>query len=240
MSARLVLFSLLLPLAGCPSDSTSAPPDAATVHPDAPVVHPDAPMPPLLPYGAACTSPSQCQGGLCVGETGGSYICSRPCTLDVALDCKDVDAFCVPIGNNENACYGSIESGNDTDDAILEIGDSVTRTLSPLGDADVFQVRLNQLGMVSFTVTPQPSIDVKLEAYGVIGSPLGFANDTGPGMPEVLQTDVQQVGTHVFVVVRDVGSSTGGYTLSVQHVAAAALAPHALRADQYQDLIPSR
>jgi hypothetical protein len=180
--------------------------------------HPDAAPPPKRGYGASCTDASQCQSNLCVGESGGTFTCSRSCSLDVAQDCKDVNAFCVPIGNGDNACYGMIETGNDADDAVVQIGDSVTRTLTPLGDADLFLVHLDQLGTARFTVTPQPSIDVKLEAYGTLGDAIGFANDTGPGLAEVLQTDVQQIGTHIFIVVRNVGSSTGGYTLAVQHV----------------------
>ena len=219
MSARFISIALLLTLAGCPSDdSSSLPPDAAIGHPDAAVVHPDAPPQPKRGYGATCTDASQCQSNLCVGESGGTYTCSRSCTLAVAQDCKDVNAFCVPIGNNDNACYGMIETGNDDDDAVVQIGDTVSRTLTPLADADLFLVHLDQLGTARFTVTPQPSIDVKLEAYGTLGDALGFANNTGPSMAEVLQTDVQQIGTHIFIVVRNVGSSTGGYTLSVQHV----------------------
>jgi hypothetical protein len=196
-----------------------SPPDAAVVHPDAP--HPPPPPPPPPPlhaYGEACTDGGQCQSGLCVGQTGGSYICSRYCTLAVANDCRTEHAFCVPIGGNDNACYGMIDTGFDQDDAVMQIGDSITRGLTPLGDADLFEVQLNQLGMARFTVTPQPSIDVKLEAYGVLGDPIGFANDVGPGMAELLQTDVQQIGTHMFMVVRNVGSSTGNYTLTVQHL----------------------
>ena len=214
-------FVALFTLTACPSDMQSPPPS-----PDAAVVHPDAyvPPPPLRGYGAACTNANQCQSGLCVGETGGSYACSRLCTLAVAQDCKDVHAFCVPISGGQNACYGTIDTGNDADDAVVQIGDTVTRVLSPLGDADLFLVHLDQLGTARFTATPQPSIDVKIEAYGETGAALGFANDVGPGAAEALETNVMQIGTHIFIVVRDVGASTGSYTLTVQHVAGAAAA----------------
>ena len=200
---------------GLPGDK----PDAAmTPTPDAPKPPPDAPPPPLRGYGQSCTSPSQCASGLCVGETGGPSVCSIPCNLDVANDCRSVDGFCVPIGGGDNACWGMIETLNDQDDAILNVGDSATRSLTPLGDADMFQVRLNQLGNIRFTVTPDPSIDVKLEAYGMIGSALGSSNDAGAGQLEVLETDVQQIGAHMFLVVRNVGQSTGGYTFTVTKV----------------------
>ena len=70
-----LLFALsFASLTACPADDMQAPP------PDAKVVQPDAkmppPPPPKLPYGATCTSADQCQSGLCVGETGGTYMCS--------------------------------------------------------------------------------------------------------------------------------------------------------------------
>lgn len=231
MFRSLIFIVVLMPLAACPSEGGSTPqPDAPTKPP--PAI--DAPLPPPQPdarlrgYGEACATANECQSGLCVGETAGSFICSRLCTLDVAQDCKDVDAFCVPIGGGDNACFGSIETGNDLDDAIMQIGDSVTRAVTPLGDADLFQVRLDQLGTTTFTVTPAASIDVRLEGYGTLGDALGVANNNPAGLPEVLQTDVQQVGTHLFIVVRNVGTSTGNYTLAVAHTAS--LAPESLPA----------
>lgn len=213
---------LVLFLAACPGGNGSSPldkPDAAVTPPtpDAPKPNPDAP---LKGYGQPCTAANQCAGGLCIGETGSQFVCSIPCNIDVANDCRSVDAFCVPIGAGDHGCFGMIETGNDLDDAILSVGDSTTRAVTPLGDADMFQVRLNQIGKIRFTVTPSASIDVKLEGYGMIGDALGSANNTGPSMPEVLETDVQQLGTYMFLVVRNVGTSTGNYTFTVTKVPA--------------------
>ena len=220
MLRMLCVATLLFLSTGCPGGGGDKPldkPDAAPPVPDAAKPPPDAP-PVLKGYGEACTAPTQCASGLCVGETGGTSLCSIPCNIEVANDCRQVDAFCVPIGAGDHACWGTIETGNDLDDAILNVGDSATRALTPLADADLFQVRLNQLGKIRFVVTPDPTIDVRLEAYGIIGSPLGTANDGGPGQPEALETDVQQIGAHMFIVVRNVGQSTGGYTFTVQKV----------------------
>ena len=219
---RMLTVTLLVAVTGCPSGGANSPhdmPDAA------PQPMPDAPKPPTPDapkkgYGQACSNGGQCTSGLCVGETGSPSICSIPCNIEAANDCRSVDAFCVPIGGGDSACYGTIETLNDVDDAILSVGDSATRSLTPLNDADMFQVKLNQLGTIRFTVTPQPSIDVKLEAYGMLGSPLGVSSDTGPGGVEVLETDVQQIGAHVFLVVRNIGTSTGGYTFNVTKVTA--------------------
>jgi hypothetical protein len=215
-------ISILL-LAGCPGGGGGSSPMNT---PDAPPMQPppDAPPPPnpdapLKGYGQTCAAGNQCASGLCVSEQNGPSLCSIPCNIGLANDCRSVDAFCVPIGGNDHACWGSIETLNDTDDAIVSVGDSVTRTLTPLGDADMFQVQLNQLGKIRFTVTPTATIDVKLEAYGVLGSALGSANDVGPSMAEGLETEVQQIGSYMFLVVRNVGTSTGNYTFSVQKIA---------------------
>ncbi len=195
-------------------------PDAAMTPPPKPDASmPPPPPPPQKAYGQACANGSECVSGLCVGVTAGQFKCSRSCSLNVALDCKDVDAFCVPLDNNTNACFGTIESFNDNDDAIVEIGDSVTRLLTPLGDTDVFQVRLNTLGNTTITAKPEAGIDVKIEAFGVLGDPLAIQNGGTNGFAEALQTNVQQIGGHVFVAVTNVGTSTGGFTLSVAHVA---------------------
>lgn len=216
------MLSLAILLAGCPGGggggSPLDKPDAA-VTPDAPRPNPDAPQQPLKGYGQTCTSANQCASGLCIGETGSPHVCSIPCNIELANDCRAVDGFCVPIGNDDHGCFGMIETGNDLDDAILSVGDNATRSLTPLNDADMFRVKLNQLGTIRFTVTPTQSIDVKLEAYDMIGAPVGSSNDVGPSMPEVLETTVQQVGGHIFLVVRNVGTSTGPYTISVAKVA---------------------
>jgi hypothetical protein len=210
-------FALLLPLlAACPSgEEEPGTPDAGE-QPDDPdaAPRPDA-MPPRVGFGEVCETGNDCLSGLCIGDDQSDRQCSRLCSLQVAHDCKDVDAFCVPVGDGDFGCWGEIETGADQDDAIVEVGDSVTRAVTPLSDADLFQVRLNELGDILFQVTPEPSIDVKIEAYGVLGDPLGFANDAGPGGVEALGTEVQQIGGHIFIVVRNVGSATGGYTLAV-------------------------
>jgi hypothetical protein len=216
------LFVLIV-LAACPGGgggSLPEKPDASMPMPmpDAPKPTPDAP--PLRGYGQSCTQGNQCASGLCIGENAGQFQCSIPCNINAANDCRSVDAFCVPIGGGDHGCWGMIETLNDLDDAIISVGDSATRTLSPLGDADMFQVQLNQLGTVRFTVTPTATIDVKLEAYGMLGAALGSSNNTGPSGVENAETDVQQIGGHMFLVVRNVGQSTGNYTFTAQKVTA--------------------
>ncbi|HEU0030731.1 MAG TPA: hypothetical protein VFQ53_08860 [Kofleriaceae bacterium] len=219
-------LSLVSAVVACDGGGGQTPsPDAAPPPPppppDAPPPPPPPPPPPLKDFGESCVAGNECASGVCVGETAGQFKCSRLCSLAVANDCKDVDAFCVPINGGQNACFGTIDTGNDPDDAIVTVGDSVTRALTPLADADLFLVQLNTLGTITFTATPTATIDVKLEAYGQIGEPLAVANNAGESMPEALQTDVQQIGGHVFVVVRNIGNSTGNYTLKIEKTSAA-------------------
>jgi hypothetical protein len=213
-------LSLALLLAGCPGGGNSPldKPDASVTLPDAPKPNPDAPQPPLKGYGETCTNGSQCAGGLCIGEQGSPFKCSIPCNIEIANDCRAVDGFCVPIGGGDHGCFGMIETLNDLDDAILSVGDNATRSLTPLNDADMFLVKLNQLGTIRFTATPSATIDVKLEAYDMVGAAIGSANDFGPSLAEGLQTTVQQLGGHIFLVVRNVGTSTGSYTFSATKI----------------------
>jgi hypothetical protein len=184
---------------------------------------PDAsrPMPDarLKGYGEVCSATSECESGLCIGTTVGR--CSRYCSINEANPCKDVDAFCAPFNGGGHVCYGTIETLDDLDDAILSVGDSVTRSVTPLTDADLFQVRLNQLGEIRIAATPSQSIDVRLEAYSMTGQPIGIANDMGPTGVETLFTNVSEVDTFVWMVVRNVGNTTGAYTISVTRSTAA-------------------
>ena len=108
----LLVSFLLAGVAGCPGGGNSPldKPDAAVVAPPAdapPPPNPDAP--PLKGYGQPCTAANQCAGGLCIGETGSQFVCSIPCNIEVANDCRQVDGFCVPIGAGDHGCFGTSE-----------------------------------------------------------------------------------------------------------------------------------
>lgn len=222
MSTTRLLLSLALftSTAACgDDDSMGDSPDGGAAADAGPIEMADARPPapdaaPLLAYGEVCTDANQCIGGYCIGYEGEDYTCSRGCDINTANSCRSVDAFCVPVSDSY-ACFGEIETGNDSDDAIIAVGDAVTRGLTPLDDADLFQVHLDQLGDILFQVTTDSSIDMQLEAYGVLGDPIGVANMRGAGEFEALQTEVQQIGGYIFMVVRNVGTSTGSYTLEV-------------------------
>jgi hypothetical protein len=207
-------LSLLASVAACGDDDpiTDSPDGGAVETFDASPGAPDAA--PQKSYGEVCTDATECLGGFCIGYEGEDYTCSRGCDINTANSCKTVDAFCVPV-TDSYACFGEIETGNDGDDAIIAVGDAVTRGLTPLDDADLFQVHLDELGDILFQVTTDSGIDMQLEAYGVLGDPLGVANVGGAGEFEALQTEVQQIGGYIFMVVRNVGTSTGSYTLEV-------------------------
>ena len=220
---RLLAISLLF--AACSSEDYDPSPVMPDASMPAPMVDAAPPPPPpdarLKGYGEACSAPSECATGLCVG-TPGQFRCSRACSINIAHPCKDVDAFCAPYQGGGHVCYGMIETGNDTDDAILHVGDSATRSVTPLDDADLFQVRLDQLGEIRFGATPTTSIDVRLEIYSQTGAAIGIANDVGPSMVEQMYTNVQAIDGYVWAVVRNVGTTTGNYTIAITKTTMAA------------------
>jgi hypothetical protein len=205
MASKLLSFVMTLAAVGCGGDPVVAT-DAGVDSRTTPDAQPDAR---LRGFGETCAAASECQSGICLGT------CSRSCTLAVANDCRDVNAFCARVGADQYACAGSLETFDDPDDAIMAVGDSVLRTLTPLADADLFEVRLNQLGTITIMATPAATIDLQLEAYGVSAAQIGVVNDGGAGVAEGATTQAMSVTGYIWVVVRNVGTSTGNYRLSV-------------------------
>ena len=163
-------------------------------------------------YGASCQIAEVCASGLCVGPPYDA--CSVLCNQAVANDCANVGAagFCVSIGNDEFACVGDLDTGIDTDDDILSVGDSATRALDTLTDADLFQLELTP-GSFVILATPATDDDVELSIYNGIGQQVALINQAGPG--EFEGTILDNDGSLAFAVVRNVGTSTGQYTISV-------------------------
>lgn len=182
-------------------------PDAAPPAP-APDGAPPPPPPPNHQYGEPCASAGECASGICVAGA-----CSVLCTLDVPNDCRDVDAFCVPLENGAFACYGEVDTGSDEDDAILHVGDSLTRNLSPLGDADLFLVYA-PIGTSHISANPATDTDVQLEVYNVIGEAFGILNTGAGGATEAGVITMGAAGWY-FAVVRDIGPTTGAYTIAI-------------------------
>jgi len=164
-------------------------------------------------YFEPCEDPVVCASGLCIGPPYAH--CSEYCNQAIANDCANVGALglCVPVGEDNFACVGDLEFGFDEDDAILSSGDSVTRSLGNLTDADLFHLELFEGNYVVYA-EPQGGDDVQLEVYNAIGEPIGIINDGGPGVTEGVN---YTTGTGVsFAVVRNVGNTTGPYSLSVE------------------------
>ncbi len=201
------------PGSGTPDAMVVTTADAALPPPTPDAMPPPPPTPdaaPLLGYGEACTANAQCASAICIAGAG----CSRACNIDLPNDCRAEHAFCVPLGSSLHGCYGSITTGPDEDDANLHIGDSVTRNLVPLGDADLFYVENAVPGTFLIAVTPQAGVDVTLEGYDAIGQPLGVFNDGGNGVAESADFMASAAGAF-FIVVRDTSTSTGSYTLAI-------------------------
>lgn len=182
------------PDAGTPMDAgmDSGPPDAG----------------PTLGYGESCTADAQCVSDLCLMVTGVEPTCSRECNLDVPHACRAEGTLCVPAGAAA-VCFGpEIDTGSDTDDANLTLGDCVTRTLRPLGaDADLFQVRAATDDPIVVSVQPEDGVDVELDFYDGAGELVARQNMNEAGGIEGLRFTEWTSDGIVFVLVKDAGSS---------------------------------
>lgn len=128
--------------------------------------------------------------------------------MDAANDCRDENRFCVSFTEG-NFCFGdTIETGIDArDDEVLNLGDCVTRPLSPLGDADMFLVLAGRSADISVIAqTRNPSLDLGADFYNN-GQLVGRADDFGGGGMEGLRIADFERGSRMQVVVRDAGSS---------------------------------
>lgn len=165
-------------------------------------------------YGEFCDDPVVCASGLCLNAP--FEHCTVFCDQTVANACGKISGaagLCIDAGS-DTVCAGSLEFGLDDDDELMSPGDSVSRNLDAVDDADVFQFTL-AIGSYRFTATPdQPDDDIQVEFYGNLAQNLGTLNNAGDGGAEVA-TFNQEGGTGVvFVVVRNIGDSTGGYTFT--------------------------
>ena len=168
-------------------------------------------------YGEACSRHADCASGVCIGTTDVAPTCTRTCDSDAPNDCRDENTFCVSFTEGE-FCFGAtIETGIDaSDDEVLNLGDCVTRSLSPLGDADMFLVLAGRSADISVVAQPQnPALDVAVDFYNN-GQLVGRSDDYGGGGMEGLRIADFARGSRMQVVVRDGGSSiTDEYRLCV-------------------------
>lgn len=173
-----------------------------------------------LPFGADCDTNAQCSGGVCVGtEDPEVGMCTRACDRTTPNSCRAEQTLCLPLANGTSACAGpTIVTKADTDDANLTVGDCVTRSLSPLGDLDLYQIEDPDFtGNVRISVTPlAPGVDAALDAYNASGLPVGVINEAGPGQPETVDVSGWIPTRVMFAVVRDASSQTiGEYKICV-------------------------
>jgi hypothetical protein len=169
-----------------------------------------------LGYFETCMVAEVCASGLCISDPYDH--CSEFCNQLIPDDCSNVGAagFCVPIGGGDFACVDDLDTGLDGDAEILSPGDSVMRSIGTIGDVDLHHLDL-PIGDFEILLTPNPDDNVQLELYNGIGQPIGVINDGGNGFVEgaILTTGGAGVS---FAVVRNVGMSTGTYTLAVTAV----------------------
>jgi len=181
--------------------------EGMTGDPDTETTPPPSPDP-TKTFGEACTASSECVSGLCLQNQ-----CSEFCSIEVANDCREVGGFCVPMQSGQYGCWGDLATGADDDDGILRVGDAFTRNLTPLHDADLFLVHVKD-GVTNVIATPMGSVDLQVEAYSPVAEPF-FTGNLGAGSVEEGVAVTTDEDTYVFIVVRDVGQTTSGYTIAV-------------------------
>ncbi|MEM9070437.1 MAG: hypothetical protein AAGE52_18170 [Myxococcota bacterium] len=173
---------------------------------------------PQLPFRSDCVEDTDCESNLCLLPVDGDPFCSRVCDLDTPHDCRDEGALCLPAGAAAVCAGPEIETGSDSDDANLSLGDCVSRSLLPLGaDADLFQVRAATDDPVTVFVEPGTGVDVELEFYDGAGNLIARRNEGGVAMTEGLRFEAWTTTSIVYVLVSDAGSSiTNPYRVCVE------------------------
>jgi hypothetical protein len=185
--------------AGHVDASPPAPPDAAPA--------PDAP--PLHGYGEFCVHDGDCATGRCF-----EALCTQACDPASANTCRDVDALCASTHDGKYACQGRVVTGSDTgDDAILTLDEEVLGKLSPAGDGDLFELRL-EAGTFRVTATPAADGDVGIEVYSELTKMEADVNEGGVAAEEKA-TFVVPYAQRYFVVVRDVANAPANYHVHV-------------------------
>jgi len=165
-----------------------------------------------LGYFETCEVGDVCASGLCIGAPYDH--CSELCNQAIADDCPNVGAagFCVPIDMGNFACVGNLDTGLDGDAEILSAGDSVMRSIGTLTDADLYHLAL-PAGDFLIEATPNADDNLQLEFHDGIGQAIGVVNDGGNGFVEA--AILTSGGGVSFVVVRNIGMSTGTYVIEV-------------------------
>ncbi|MDZ4697991.1 MAG: hypothetical protein SGI86_22860 [Deltaproteobacteria bacterium] len=188
--------------------------DASSVDATVAVISPDAFLQtPGKAYGETCSMDTQCSANLCLRGFG----CSRYCEITKPNPCRAEKAFCLPLARDQGfACAGEIDTGNDLDDAIVQVGDRVQRALTPLKDADMFTVGIVRSEPIVVTVSPAAGIDVALDVYNLRGELIATSNLTVGGGMESIYLSTDMINDWAFVVVRNVGNSTGSYQFSIE------------------------
>lgn len=166
--------------------------------------------------GEDCSSNRECGTVICL-----DFKCTAACDPMVANSCGGIGGLCIPVtrgdGTRDFACAknGTLATGRDDDDAVLRAGDSARRLLTPIADQDLFQIRASPGGMNYLVdVRPSSGVNVALDVYGSNGEQIG-AFDTG-GAGEVEGIRIFGVADYSYVLVKNAGTTTGEYVVSVE------------------------
>jgi hypothetical protein len=161
-------------------------------------------------YGEFCVKNGDCESNLCHENE-----CTVACSFEAVNDCREQDAFCVPTHFDGSVCFGHVDTGGDVgDDAMLEVGDSLTAKLAPVGDADLFQATL-PAGKYLVVAEPSKEVDVRLEVYNQLAKQDASSDTGGLGAAEQAVIDVREEIPRYFFVVKSVGGADSSFTIRV-------------------------
>ena len=166
-------------------------------------------------FGEACKKGEDCASGLCL--TDGAGMCTITCTQDVANDCgaQGVSGLCIEAAVDTFVCAGTLNFGSDKDDDdVLNDGDKVAGMFQTKTDADVFLIKLAAAGDYQIAAYPDVDDDIQVEFYNGDASEIGTLNEGAAGVAEG-GVITAQANAPFFVVVRNIGSSNGSYTIDV-------------------------
>jgi hypothetical protein len=166
-------------------------------------------------YGESCKDGTECNSGSCL--LGTFNHCTQVCDFSKANDCRDEGAkgLCLPVGDDQFACAGLIDTGLDQDDEIVKAKTILTRFFDKIGDVDLFRLDL-PVGNFLVQVTPDFDDDAKIEFYDLEGKNIGVINSAGAGGVEGV--DYGSNGQPVYMLITNVGNTTGQYQLLVDNL----------------------
>ena len=136
------------------------------------------------------------------------------CDIDDVGSCQDAEALCVPLSGGGHGCDGNVDTGRDTDGAIMTVDDVASAQFQTVGDGDLFRLDYERAGQYRITAQGD-GVELQLEFYDAAGEPIGVFTGSGVGTGAVAVANIDEPH-HTWLVVRHVGGTTGAYRVGLR------------------------